>query len=105
MVDEYLDKTSATGLVRTAFPFIAAIAVSLMPSDNYPIKPQVSLNYGDYAKANTQSVINTNSQLSENEQAEILFEFANKLVGNIQDMDYEIAQITSNRFFDMYENF
>lgn len=102
---KYTDRTSGTGLVRTALPFIAAIAFSLIPSDNYIIPRQTSVSYGDYAETNTQSVMSSNSHLSEDEQVEILLSFASKLSENTKDLDMEIAQIISNDFWEMYDRF
>ncbi len=100
---KYIDGTGGTGLVKTALPFLAVFALNLMPSNNHIIPQQVSANYGEYAETNTQSVISSNSQTSENEQAEILFSFASRLAENTKDLDVDIAQIISNDFWEMYD--
>lgn len=102
---KYNNEASGTGLVKNAIPWIAAIAVSLIPSSNYEIPKQVSINYGDYSEFNTQSFINVKSQIDENGQSEVLFSFANKLAENTKDLDNDIAQIISNDFWEMYDRF
>jgi len=94
--------SNGTGLVKTA---LTVFAISLMPSGNHVIPQQVSVNYGDYAETNTQSVISSHSRISENEQAEILFSFASRLAENTKDLDVDIAQIISNDFWEMYDRF
>jgi len=101
----YIDRTGGTGLVKTALPFIAMFALSLMPNNNHIIPQQISVNYGEYAETNTQSVVSSHSRMSENEQAEILFSFANKLAENTKDLDVDIAQIISDDFWEMYDRF
>ncbi len=99
----YIDGTGGTGLVKTALPVIAVFALSLMPNSNHIIPQHISVNYGEYAETNTQSVVGSNSRTGENEQAEILFSFASRLAENIKDVDVEIAQIISNDFWEMYD--
>ena len=101
----YNNNASGTGLVKNAIPWIAAIAVGLIPISNYEIPKQVSINYGDYSELNTHSVSEVKSQISENEQAEILNSFAIKLAENTKDLDNDIAQIISNDFWEMYDRF
>ncbi len=101
----YIDGTGGTVLVKTALPFVAVFALSLMPNSNHIIPQQISVNYEEYAETNTQSVIGSNSRMNENEQAEILFSFANKLAENTKDLDVDIAQIISNDFWEMYDRF
>ncbi|MGI8495537.1 MAG: hypothetical protein ACR2L1_09540 [Pyrinomonadaceae bacterium] len=100
---KYIDLTDGTGLVKTALPFIAVFALSLMPSTNHIIPQQIATNYGEYAENNTQSVVSSYSQMSENEQAEILLSFASKLAENTKDLDKDIAQIISDDFWEMYD--
>lgn len=102
---KYIDMTGGTGLVKTALPFIAVFALSLVPNSNHIIPQQITTNYGEYAENNTHSVITSNSVMSEDEQAEVLLSFANKLVGNTKDLDVDIAQIVSNDFWEMYDRF
>ena len=97
----YIDATGGTGLVKTTLPFIAVFALSLMPNSNHYIPQQIITNYGEYAENNTQPVTNSNSQMSQNEQAEILLSSANKLAGNTKDLDNDISQIISNDFWEM----
>jgi hypothetical protein len=99
----YIDVTGGTGLVKTALPVIAVFALSLIPNSNHIIPQQISVNYGEYAETNTQSVVSSNSRTGENEQAEILFSFASRLAENTKDLDVDIAQIISNDFWEMYD--
>lgn len=100
---EYIDKASGTGLVKSGLSLMAVLAVGLMPSSNHIIPQQNAVSYGEYAEMNTQTVINANSRISENEQAEILHSFASKLTENTKDLDKDIAQIISDDFWEMYD--
>ncbi|MGI8543326.1 MAG: hypothetical protein ACR2MD_07565 [Aridibacter sp.] len=97
----YIDRASETGFVKTAL--MTVLAVSLVPSSNHFIPQQTSINYGEHAETNTQAVVESNSQISENEQAEILLSFANKLAKKTKDLDNDIAQIISDDFWEMYD--
>ena len=90
-------------MARTALPYIALFALSLMPSDNHTIPQQIAVSYGEYAENNLQPVIRFNSRMSEDEQAKILFSFASRLAENTKDLDVDIAQIISNDFWEMYD--
>jgi hypothetical protein len=100
---KYIDMTGGTGLVKTALPFIAVFALSIIPNSNHNIPQQIATNYGEYAETNTQSVVNSNSRLGENEQAKILLSFASRLTENTKDLDKDIAQIISDDFWEMYD--
>ena len=100
---KYIDKASETGLVKTGLSLIAVFGVSLMPNSNHLIPQQNSINYAEYAEANTQPVMISNSSTNENEQAKILLSFANKLAGNTKDLEVDIAQIISDNFWEMYD--
>ncbi len=102
MEHEYFNKSSATGLVKTV-AFMAVIAVSLIPRNNYQIPNQTSAGYEDYAKMETQSFKDVSLPKIEREQSKILLSFASKLIENTKDLDVEIAQIISNDFWEMYD--
>ena len=97
----YIDRASETGFVKTAL--MAVLAVSLMPSGNHTIPQQISVSHEKYAETNTQAVIESDSHISEKEQATILLSFASKLAENTKDLDKDIAQIISNDFWEMYD--
>jgi len=101
---EYLGKVDGTNLVKTGI-LMAVIAAGVMPSANYSIPQQTSMNFEEYAETNTQSVIASNSRTKEDEQIKILLSFADKLAGNTKDLDIEVAQIISNDFWEMYDRF
>lgn len=101
---EYFNKIDGTSLVKTGI-LMAAIATGLMPSSNYIIPQQTSVNYEEYTETGTQSVIVLNSKMREDEQVDILLSFADKLAQNTKDLDLEIAQIISDDFWEMYDRF
>jgi len=99
---EYFSKSSATNLVKT-IAFMAASAVSLIPSCNYQIPNQTSAGYEDYAKIGTQPFADVELSKTEREKSEIFLSFTGKLIENTKDLDVEIAQIISDDFWEMYD--
>ena len=102
----YIDRTNETGVVsRIVFNggLMAMFAMSLVPINNYRIPQPIPVNFEKYGETNTQAVIESNSQINEYEQAEILLSFASRLAENTKDLDNDIAQIISNDFWEMYD--
>lgn len=103
MEQEYFNTSSATGLATT----IAFLAVSLVPSAIYPVQPQKTDSYEQYAKSAIPEYkhIPLTENVTENEESKTLVFFAQMLLDNSKEDDPEIAKITSDGFWEFHENF
>lgn len=99
MEQQYFNTSSATGLATT----VAFLAVSLVPSTIYPVQPQKTNSYEQYAKSRIPEY--ENIPLTENEESKTLVFFAQMLLDNSKEDDPEIAKITSDGFWEFHENF
>ena len=99
MEQQYFNASSATGLATT----IAFLAVSLVPTAIYPVQPQKTNSYEQYANLRIPEY--EPFPLTENEESKTLVFFAQMLLDNSKEDDSEIAKITSNGFWEFHENF
>ena len=100
MEQQYFNTSSATGLVAKT---VAFLAVSLIPSAIYPVQPQKTTTYEQYAKLGIPEY--DHLPLTENEESKTLIFFAQMLLDNSKEDDSEIAKITSDGFWEFHENF
>lgn len=97
--DRYFNYASSSYLATAT-----VLVTSLLPVYTHPIptaEPDIRDQYTNIGILGS----NQASALLQSERSEILLNFASQLMENTEDMDYEIARITSDRFLDIYEDF
>ncbi len=90
-----------TGLLRV-LPLFAA---TLLPAANYSIPQQESSYNREYTNVGNQYYRLAEALSEEQQQIQIIQTFAVNLLKNTKDMDADIARITSEQFWEMYEPF
>lgn len=90
-----------TGLLCT-LPLFAA---TILPITNYPVPQQGGSYNMDYANVGNQYYRLAEPPSKEQQQMQIIQTFAVNLLKNTKDMDADIARITSEQFWEMYEPF
>jgi len=80
-------------------------AATLLPTANYHI-PQQERGYNrEYTNVGNQYYRLAEPLSEEQQQMQIIQTFAVNLLSNTKDMDADIARITSEQFWEMYEPF
>lgn len=90
-----------TGLLR----ILPLFAATLLPAANYSIPQQDSSYNSDYTNVGNQYYRLAEPLSEEQQQIQIIQTFAVNLLRNTKDMDADIARITSEQFWKMYEPF
>lgn len=81
------------------------VAATLIPSTIYPPPQQESAYNREYANVGNQYYRLAEPLLEEQQQMQIIQTFAVNMLRNTKDMDADIARITSEQFWEMYEPF
>lgn len=90
-----------TGLLR----ILPLFAVTLLPVANYPVPQQDSSYNREYTNMGSQYYRPAAALSEEQQQMQVIQTFAVNLLKNTKDMDADIAKITSEQFWEMYEPF
>ncbi len=90
-----------TGLLR----ILPLFAATLIPTATYPVPQQESGYNRAYTNVGNQFYRLAEPLSDEQQQMQIIQNFAVNLLSNTKDMDADIARITSEQFWEMYEPF
>ncbi|MGI8655745.1 MAG: hypothetical protein ACR2LC_11055 [Pyrinomonadaceae bacterium] len=90
-----------TGLLRV----LPLLAVTLLPAANYTVHQQESGYNRAYTNVGNQYYRLADPLSEEQQQMQIIQTFAANLLENTKDVDADIARITSEQFWEMYEPF
>lgn len=103
MMPEYkiFAQPPTTNLVAITLPLLAA---SLLPVANHSFPQQSASSYRQNAPTGGQYYSFAEAP-KEQEQVRIFQSFAVTLFNDMKDMDADIAKITNDKFWDMYEQF
>jgi hypothetical protein len=96
---------SNTGFFQTNLATAVLLAASILPSTVHHIPSEVHMPNIEQTRFGGAEYPFTSEVNQEEQYMQVLENFATELLNNIVDTEPDIAQITNDYFFEMYENF